>query len=118
MEDDKKLQRGQGPNLVGLDAHDDASRRQKAVPVVERVEKIEQDMGAMNEKLDLIISNMKKPTLPESDGDNIVEEWTKRAAEAWDEVKPRGRAKNKPSLSTDQKEGETKYFEKICPERP
>ena len=127
VEDDKKLQREQGPNLVGLHARDDALRRQKAVLVVERVEKIEQDVGAMNEKLDLIISNMKKPTLPESDGDDIMEKRTKSTAEAWDEVKPRGRAKNKPmklinkprarsssssSSSTDQKEGETKYFER------
>ena len=128
VEDDKNLQRGQGPNLVGLDARDDTSRRQKAVPVIERVEKIEQDMGAMNGKLDLIIAYMKKPILPESDGDEVVKEWTRDAAEAWNEVNPRGWAKNKPTKpcckprarsssmsslsSTDQKEGETKYFER------
>ena len=87
-------------------------------------------MGAMNRKLDLIIASMQKPSLPESEGDEIVEECTKNVAEVWDEVKPRGRAKKKPtkpcrkprstssssssssSSSTEQKESETKYFER------
>ena len=71
VEDDKTTRRGQGPNRVGLDALDDAPHRQNAVD--ERVEKIEQDMGAMNGKLDLIIASMQKPGLPESEGDEIVE---------------------------------------------
>ena len=95
--DDKTLQGEQGPNLVGLDARDNASRHQKAVPVVKRVDKIEQDDGAMNGKLDLIITSMKKTSLPESDDEEIVEEWMKDISDAWDEVKPRGRAKNKPT---------------------
>ena len=120
--DDKPVSRGQGPNLVRCP--DNAHHRQKAVSVVERVEKIKQDMGAMDEKLDLITASMKKPSLPLSDVDEIVEEWTKDISEAWDEVKTRGRARNKrsnpsrkprsPSSSSPelQQEGETKYFER------
>ena len=92
VEDDKSLQGEQGPNIVELDALDDAPCRQKDVSVVGRVEKIEQDMGAMNGKLDVIIASMQKTALPESDGDEIIEEWSKDVAEAWSEVKPRGRA--------------------------
>ena len=72
--DDKSVSCGQGPNLEGLDARDAARRHQKVVSVVERVEKIEQDLGTMDGKLDLIIASMKKPNLPESDGEEIVEE--------------------------------------------
>ena len=56
LPDDKSISSGQGPNLEGLDARDDAQRRQKAVSVVERVEKIEKDMGAMDGKNGLDIS--------------------------------------------------------------
>ena len=123
---DKSVSRGQGPNHVGLDALDDTQRRQKAVSVVERVEKIKQDMGAIDGKLDLIIARMKKPSLPESEGKEIIEGWTKDISEAWDEVKMRGHARNKPtkprrkpqspssssSYPELQQEGETKYFER------
>ena len=85
------------------------------------MEKIEQDIGAMDGKLDLIIASMKKPSLSESEGEEIVDRWTKDISEAWDEVKTRGRARNKltkpsrkppsplSSLSSPelQKEGET-----------
>ena len=52
-------------------------------------------MGAMEGKPDLIIASMKKPSLPESEGEEIIEGWTKDISEAWDEVKTRGRARNK-----------------------
>ena len=118
--DDKSVSSGQGPNLEGLDARDAARRHQKVVSVVERVEKIEQDLWTMDEKLDLIIASMKKPNLPKSDGEEIVEEWTKDISEAWDEVKSRGRARNKPTKPSRkprsslelQQGGETKYFER------
>ena len=74
--DDKSVSKGQGPNLEGLDALDDTRRRHKTVSVVERVEKIEQDMVAMDGKLGLIIASMKKPSLPESAGEEIIKEWT------------------------------------------
>ena len=45
VNDDKFVSSGRGPNHVGLDALDDAQRRQKAVLVVERVEKIERTRG-------------------------------------------------------------------------
>ena len=35
-------------------------------------------MGAMEGKPDLIIASMKKPSLPESEGEEIVEGWTSR----------------------------------------
>ena len=79
----------------------------------------------MDRKLDLIIASMEMSTVPESEGEEIIEEWTKDIFEAWDEVKTRGRAKSKPtkpshkprslSLSLSrglQKECETKYFER------
>ena len=105
----KGQRRERDPGHVGPDVHDSPLYSQKTVPFVERVNKIEQDLGAMNGKLDLIIASMQNEV-------------------AWDEVKPRGSAKKKPtkpchkprspsssspssSSSADQKEGETKYFE-------
>ena len=124
LPDDKSISGGQGPNLEGLDAHDYAQCRQKAVQVVERVETIEKDIGAMDGKLDLIIANMKKPSLSESEGEEIVDGWTKDNSEAWEETKSRGRTrdklmkpKHKPRSSssssrTIQSEGETKQFDR------
>ena len=53
LPDDKSVLSGQGPNVGGLDAIDNAQHHQKTVSVVERV-----DMGAMDGKLDLIIASM------------------------------------------------------------
>ena len=58
--DDKNLQREQDPKCVGLDVHGGPSGSQKAVSVIERVDKIERDMDAMDGKLDLLIPNMGK----------------------------------------------------------
>ena len=68
--------------MTSLFRVDRAQRRQKAVLVVERVQKIEQDMGAMDGKLDVIIVSMRKPSLPESEGKGVVEDWTKDILEA------------------------------------
>ena len=93
LSDDKSVSSGQGPNQGRLDVLEHSQNGQNAVSIVGRVNKIEQDMGAMNEKLDLIIASMKKPDLPESEGEDIIGEWTKDILEAWDEVKTRGRAR-------------------------
>ena len=90
---------------------------------------IEGSVTALDAKLDLILGKFKSTHVKEVDPDeDVVGEWTKDIEEAWSEVKPRGRATNKPtkpckkprgrsssssssSSSADQKEGETKYFE-------
>ena len=90
---------------------------------------IEGSVTALDAKLDLILGKFKSTHMKEVDPDeDVVGEWTKDIEEAWSEVKPRGRATNKPtkpckkprgrsssssssSSSADQKEGETKYFE-------
>ena len=95
--EDETLQGGQVPGRVGLDNHCDSPNRRKAVASHERMEKIEQDMTAMGNKLDVIIANMKKPTLVVSDEEKIVEDWTKDIADAWSEVKDRSRQKHKPA---------------------
>ena len=75
----KSVPRGQGLKQAGLDALDAVQRHQNAVSIIERVEKIEVDMGAMDGKLDLIIAStgMKKTSLLESGEEDIVDEWTK-----------------------------------------
>ena len=95
--EDETLQGGQVPGRVGLDNRCDSPNRRKAVASHERMEKIEQDMTAMGDKLDVIIANMKNPTLVMSDEEKIVEDWTKDIADAWSEVKDRSRQKHKPA---------------------
>ena len=125
---DKSLQRGQGPNLVGLDAPCDPLDRRNAVE--DRISEIEGSVTALDTILDLILGKFKFTHVREVDSDeDVVGEWTKDIEEAWREVKTRGRTKDKPTKpckkprvrsssssslasSTDQKEGETKYFER------
>ena len=47
---DENLQREQDPKRVGLNVHGGPSGSQKTVSVIERVNKIERDMGAMDWK--------------------------------------------------------------------
>ena len=54
-------------------------------------------MTAMGGKLDLILANMKGPTVQVSDEEEAVEAWTKNIADAWSEIKGRGRPKHKPA---------------------
>ena len=54
-------------------------------------------MTAMGGKLDLIIANMKMPTVEVSDVEETVEAWTKDIAGALSEVKDRSRQKHKPA---------------------
>ena len=82
---------------MGLDDHCNSPNRRKAGSSHERMEKIEQDMTVMGGKLDLIIANMKKPTLVVSDEEGVVGDWTKDIADAWSEVKDRSRQKHKPT---------------------
>ena len=123
---DKSLQRGQGSNLVGLDAPCNPLDRRNAVE--DRISEIEGSVTALDAKLDLILGKFKSTHLKEVDSyEDVVGEWTKDIDEAWSEVKARGRTKDKPTKpckkprvrsssssssvsSTDQK-GETKYFE-------
>ena len=125
--DDKSIQRGQGPNLVELDAMCDPLDRTKAVE--DCMSTIEGSVTALDAKLDLILGKFKSTHGKEANSDeDVVEDWTKDIEEAWSEVKPRGRPTNKPTKpckklrgrssssssstsSMDQKEGETKYFE-------
>ena len=95
--EDETLQGGQVFSREGLNDHCDSPNRRKAGSSHERMEKIEQDMTAMGGKLDVIIANMKKPTLVVSDEEGIVGDWTKDIAEAWSEVKDRSRQKHKPA---------------------
>ena len=95
--EDKTIQGGQASGRVGLDGRCDSPNRKKAGSSQERMEKIEQDMTAMGGKLDLIIANMKKPTVVVSDEEEVVESWTKDIADAWSEVKDRSRQKHKPA---------------------
>ena len=53
-------------------------------------------MTTMGGKLDLILTSMKKPTVQVSDEEEVVEAWTKDIADAWSEVRGRGRLKHKP----------------------
>ena len=125
---DKTLQRGQGPNLVGLDVLCDPADCTKAVK--DRISTKEGSVTALDAKLDLILGKFKSTHMKETDSnEDVVGEWTRDIEEAWSEVKPRGRAMNKltkpckkprarsassssSASSTDQKEGETKYFER------
>ena len=93
---DETLQGGQVLNREGLNDRCDSPNRRKAVASHERMEKIEQDVSAMGGKLDLIIANMKTPTMVVSDVDEVVGDWTKDIAGAWSEVKDRSRQKHKP----------------------
>ena len=95
--EDEKLQGGQVPSREGLDNRCDSPNRRKAGSSHERMEKIEQDMSAMGGKLDLIIANMKMPTVDVVEEDEVVGDWTKDIAEAWSEVKDRSRQKHKPA---------------------
>ena len=95
--EDKIIQGGQAPSRVGLDGRCDSLNRRKAGSSHERTKKIEQDMTAMGGKLDLIIAYMKKPTVVVSEEEEVVEAWAKDIANAWSEVKGRGRAKDKPA---------------------
>ena len=95
--EDEIIQGGQASSRVGLDGRCDSPNHRKAGSSHERMEKIEQDMTAMGGKLDLIIANMKKPTVVVSDEEEVVEAWTKDIADAWSEVKSRGRPKHKPA---------------------
>ena len=95
--EDETIQGGQVSGRVGPDDHCDSQNRRKAGSWHERMEKIEQDMTAMGDKLDVIMANMKKPTLVVSDVEETLESWTKDIADAWSEVKDRSRQKHKPA---------------------
>ena len=95
--EDQTIQGGQVSGRVGPDDHCDSQNRRKAGSSHERMEKIEQDVTAMGDKLDVIIANMKKPTLVLSDEEEIVGDWTKDIADAWSELKNRSRQKHKPA---------------------
>ena len=95
--EDETTQGGQVSGRVGPDDRCDSPNRRKAGSSHERMEKIEQDMTAMGDKLDLIIANMKKPTVYVLEEEEVVGDWTKDIADAWSEVKGRGRAKDKPT---------------------
>ena len=82
---------------MGLGDRCDSPNRRKAGSSHERMEKIEQDMSAMGGKLDLIIANMKMPTVVVSDVEEVMGDWTKDIADAWSEVKDRSRQKHKPA---------------------
>ena len=129
LSEDKNVQGGQAPNLVGLDGLCDSQNRRKAVSSEDRIDRLERDMSAMGGKLDLILENMKKPTVQVSEDEDVVEGWSREIAEAWEEVKPRGRPTRKPakpvkptkprvrstsssSSATETSEGETKQYER------
>ena len=95
--EDETIQGGQVSSRVGLDDRCDSPNRRKAGSSHERMEKIEQDMSAMGGKLDLIIANMKRPTVEVLEEEEVVESWTKDIADAWSEVKDRSRQKHKPA---------------------
>ena len=95
--EDETIQGGQASSREGLDGRCDSPNRRKAGSSQERMEKIEQDMTAMGDKLDVIIANMKKPTLAVSDEEEVVGDWTKDIADAWSEVKDCSRQKHKPA---------------------
>ena len=58
---------------------------------------IKGSVTALDAKLDLILGKFKSTHVKEVDSDeDVVGEWTKDNEEAWSEVKPRGRAANKP----------------------
>ena len=95
--EDETIQGGQVSSSVGPDDRCDSPNRRKAGSSRERMEKIEQDMSAMGGKLDLIIANMKRPTVDVSDVEEVVGDWTKDIADAWSEVKDRSRQKHKPA---------------------
>ena len=124
VENNKSLQGEQGPNLVGLDP----SNRRNAVE--HRMSRIEGSVTALDAKMDLILGKFKSTHMKDVDSDeDVVGDWTRDIQDAWSEVRPRGRPTNKPpkpskklqarsasssssQSSTDQKEGETKYFER------
>ena len=123
----EKRQREQVLGREGLNDHESSPNSQKAVAIGSRVDKIEQDVAAMDGKLDLLIAGMKKTTLPESEEEDVVDDWSKNIAEAWKDVETRGRTKvktkkprHKPrytsssssasSSSSLQREGDTKKF--------
>ena len=60
-------------------------------------------MTAMGGKLDLILANMKGPTVQVSDEEEAVEAWTKDIADAWSEVKSCGRRKHKSAKPLKQR---------------
>ena len=95
--EDETIQGGQASSRVGLDGRCDSPNRRKAGSSHERMEKIEQDMTAMGGKLDLIIANMKKPTVDVLEEEEVVGDWTKDIADAWSKVKDRSRQKHKPA---------------------
>ena len=80
--DDKSLQGGQGPNLVGLDAPSDSSNRRKAVK--DRISTIEGNVTTLDAKLDLILGKFKSTHVKDVDSDeDVVEGWAKDIEEAW-----------------------------------
>ena len=94
--EDEIIPGGQAPSQVGLDSLCDPPDRRKAVSSDERIDKMERDLTRMGGKLDLILTSMKKPTVQASDEEELVEGWTKDIADAWSEVRGRGRPKHKP----------------------
>ena len=95
--EDETIQGGQASSRVGLDGRCDSPNRRKAGSSHERMEKIELDVTAMGDKLDLIVANMKKPTVDVLEEEEVVGDWTKDIADAWSEVKDRSRQKHKPA---------------------
>ena len=45
---------------MGLDAHEDVRRPQKAVSMDDRMSKMEKEVGSIDSKLDLLLNVMKK----------------------------------------------------------
>ena len=90
---DKFILRGQGPNQEGLDALDVVQRRQNAVSIKDRVSKMENEVGLIDAKLDLVLDAMKKGysrAKAESEDYEVMGAWTEEITEAWQDVKGRG----------------------------
>ena len=93
--EDEIIQGGQASSRVGLDGRCDSSNRRKAGSSHERMEKIEQDMTARKAGFDHC--EHEKPTMDVSEEEEVVGAWTRDIADAWSEVKDRGRQKHKPA---------------------
>ena len=68
--DDKIIQGGQGPNLVGLDALCDLPDRRNAVE--DRMTTIEGNVTALDAKLDLILGKFKSTHMKEVESEEDV----------------------------------------------